>query len=280
MPKQQRAEFEDERRWPVETIPVEEIESDSRVCPRERIDPSVVAEYSERMQEGDLFPPLTVFCINQKYLLASGFLRLEAAKLAGTKTIRCEVRKGGLRDAVLFSAGCNTRHGHRRTWGDKRKVVGILLGDAEWRKWSDREIARRCSVSPPFVAQLRSELTVNVVSDQRRYTTKHGSTATMTITAIGKRQDAAPSVALTGTERTAEIVRLSEALDDQRSAFIAVLVQMEKALIERSAQSLRSSPSADVALSGRMRAVAQRLLQFSKSITRPSRRSIGRSLVR
>ena len=102
----------------------------------------------------------------------------------------------------------------------------------------------------------------------------------MTITAIGKRQDAAPSVALTGTERTAEIVRLSEALDDQRSAFIAVLVQMEKALIERSAQSLRSSPSADVALSGRMRAVAQRLLQFSKSITRPSRRSIGRPLVR
>ncbi len=269
MPKHRHAFAEDQQRWPVETIPVKEIERDSRLCSRELTDHTVVNEYAERMQEGDVFPPLTVFRINKKYLLASGFHRTEAAKLAGTKTLSCEVRKGDLRDAILYSTGCNARHGLRRTLNDKRKVVGILLGDAEWRKWSDREIARQCSVSHGFVAQVRGQLTGNVTSDRRRYTTKHGTEGTMKITAIGKRHGAAPSVTLVGAERqTADtVLRIAQVPDDKRSEFIAALEQMETVLRERSAQSLRSHPAANAALSGRMKAVAQRLLDFSKSIT-------------
>jgi len=33
-----------------------------------------------------------------------------------------------------------------------------LLEDAEWRGWSDREIAVQCNVSHPFVASLRPHL--------------------------------------------------------------------------------------------------------------------------
>jgi hypothetical protein len=267
MPKYKHAFAEDQQRWPVETIPVKEIECDSRVCPRERIDPSVVADYAERMQEGDLFPPLTVFRINKKNLLASGFHRLEAAKLAGTKTLSCEVRQGDLRDAILYSTGCNATHGLRRTWADKRKAVGTLLGDPEWARWSNNEIAKRCHVSQTFVSSLRGQLAVTSnVGSERIYRTKHGTAGTMNITRIGRRP-AAPTVTLTGAEQTAEIVRLSEAIEDKRSEFFAALEQMEKALREQSAQHLRSHPAANAVLGGRMKAVAQMLLQFSKSMT-------------
>jgi hypothetical protein len=43
----------------------------------------------------------------------------------------------------------------RRTHADKRKAVMTLLDDLEWMDWSNAEIARHCSVSPTFVANLR-----------------------------------------------------------------------------------------------------------------------------
>lgn len=66
-----------------------------------------------------------------------------------------EVRVGTQRDAILYPCGANTQHGLRRSQADKRKAVGIMLADPEWSKWSDREIARRCGVSHPFVGKLR-----------------------------------------------------------------------------------------------------------------------------
>lgn len=60
-----------------------------------------------------------------------------------------------MRDAILFSVGVNSSHGLRRTNADKRRSVMRLLDDAEWSTWSDREIARRCGVSQPFVGNLR-----------------------------------------------------------------------------------------------------------------------------
>jgi hypothetical protein len=35
------------------------------------------------------------------------------------------------------------------------KAVRLLLADAEWGQWSDREIARHCQVSQWFVSRLR-----------------------------------------------------------------------------------------------------------------------------
>jgi hypothetical protein len=55
-----------------------------------------------------------------------------------------------------------------------------------------------CGVSPSFVGQLRSQLTVNVDSDseQRRYVSKHGTAAVMNIVAL-RRPKPASSVTLT-----------------------------------------------------------------------------------
>jgi hypothetical protein len=51
------------------------------------------------------------------------------------------------RDALLYSISSNAEHGLPRSNADKRKAVRLLLADAEWGKWSDRESARRCQVS-------------------------------------------------------------------------------------------------------------------------------------
>src|SRR4051794_27961438 len=43
----------------------------------------------------------------------------------------------------------------RRTNEDKRRAVLTLLNDPDWARWSDREIARQCAVTHPFVSSLR-----------------------------------------------------------------------------------------------------------------------------
>jgi len=67
------------------------------------------------------------------------------------------VRQGGLRDAILHSAGANTAHGLRHPNADKRRAVLMLRQDDEWAAWSDREIARRCAVSTDTVGRYRKE---------------------------------------------------------------------------------------------------------------------------
>src|SRR5262249_23433356 len=67
----------------------------------------------------------------------------------------------------------------------KRRAVGRMLLDPEWRKWADREIARQCGVSHPFVATMRNELaqagdtTAEDEDERRRYIDKHGIETTM-----------------------------------------------------------------------------------------------------
>ena len=62
------------------------------------------------------------------------------------------------RDAILYACGANATNGIRRTNADKRQAVERLLGDAEWSKWSDREIAKRAAVGKSFVSNLRNEM--------------------------------------------------------------------------------------------------------------------------
>lgn len=89
--------------------------------------------------------------------------------------------------------GANASHGLRRTNADKRRAVMALLNDAEWSAWSNVEIARRCNVSDMTVKRVRDELSPpQSGSDSRTYTTKHGTTATMNTTNIGRQQPQPP----------------------------------------------------------------------------------------
>jgi len=125
---------------------------------RAKIDESVVAEYADAMKDGAKFPPAVVFHDGAEYFLADGFHRYFAAKRCGSPGIFCDVREGTQRDAILFSFGANGSHGLRRSAADKRKAVITMLEDIEWQDWSDREIAKHCNVSQPFVSAIRKEI--------------------------------------------------------------------------------------------------------------------------
>jgi hypothetical protein len=165
-------------------LPLDQIRIDPRVQARAEIVQEVVDEYAEAMREGAKFPRLTVLQDEGTYILADGFTRHNAAKLAGLTGFDCDVRPGGLRDAIFFAAGANATHGRPRSKDDKRKAVLHLLNDPEWQTWSDREIARHCHVGHQLVAELRT-ITGRPTSE-RIFRTKHGSTAKMKVDKIGK----------------------------------------------------------------------------------------------
>ena len=173
-------------------LSLDEIRIDGGTQPRESNNEAVIASYAEDMRAGAQFPPLVVFFDGIEYWLADGFHRYWAAKSCEYEGFECDVREGTRRDAILFSVGANASHGLRRSNADKRKAVLTLLNDEEWGKWSDREIARRCGVSQPFVGQLRPAPadTANGYQYERTFVhPKTGKPTTMNTAAIGKRAE-------------------------------------------------------------------------------------------
>lgn len=167
-------------------LPIKKIRIDGGTQPRIGIDDQTVDSYAEAIGEGASFPPVTVFHDGTDYWLADGFHRFRAHQTAGKTKIAVDVRQGTQRDAVLFSVGANATHGKPRCNEDKRRSVLTLLNDKEWSAWSDGEIAKRCAVSREYVNRLRPTVTCDQVTSERSYVTKHGSVATMNVSAIGR----------------------------------------------------------------------------------------------
>jgi len=141
-----------------EPISIERIHRDEAIQSRVALHAETVADYADAYREGKLLPPITLFheSGSGKLWLADGWHRVAAAEQAGIPHILADVKPGGRRDALLCSVGANATHGLRRTNADKRRAVELLLKDSELVKMSDREIARYCCVSHPFVSSVRS----------------------------------------------------------------------------------------------------------------------------
>jgi transcriptional regulator with XRE-family HTH domain len=143
-------------------LPLSKIRTDGGTQTRATLNMDAVDDYALHLAAGGVFPPVIAFKDSKnQYWLADGFHRHKAHEKAKRKTIICEVIIGELRDAILYAVGCNVVHGLRRSNEDKQRAVMILLKDAEWAKWSDRQIAERCGVSNAFVSRLRKSSSVN-----------------------------------------------------------------------------------------------------------------------
>jgi hypothetical protein len=179
-------------------IPLAKIRTDGGTQPRAEIDMDVVADYAAAIKDGVKLPSVIVFFDGTDNWLADGFHRLEGHRAAGVKKILADIRQGTQRDAILYSVGANAAHGLRRSRSDKWRAVDRLLSDANWSKWSDREIAKRCAVSHTFVAEVRRHLSLATLparpladpAQNRTYNTRHGTPAVMSTASIGKRRPA------------------------------------------------------------------------------------------
>ena len=194
-----------------ETLPLTSIRTDGNTQARIELSNAVIAEYAEAFERGDMFPPIDVYFDGETYWLADGFHRIKAAAQIGQVAIAAMVHEGGQREALLHAVGANTAHGLRRSNADKRKAVMLLLQDDEWQQWSDRQIARHCSVDGKTVADVRQKLTAEIRSqpdlsragdvtrddEKRTYRTRHGTVATMNTGRIGTTQRPQPANIIT-----------------------------------------------------------------------------------
>ena len=144
------------KRDQVHEISLKNIEDDSDLQPRLKIDLDVVAEYSTAMLDGEEFPPVRLWFDGIRYWLSDGYHRFRAARKAGLPSIRAYVFPGSKEEALLDSLAANATNGMQRSNADKRRVVLKMLNHPEWSRWTDSEIARRCRVSPTLVSRLRA----------------------------------------------------------------------------------------------------------------------------
>lgn len=130
---------------------------------RAETDEGTGREYAEL--PADTFPPVVVYCIDDKYYLADGFHRVLAAKLRGENHIKAELRSGTVEDVILHGGTANNKQGKRPTRDDTQHFMRMV--------WERREaifggtptggnMAERCGVSAntglAFVRERLAEL--------------------------------------------------------------------------------------------------------------------------
>jgi len=166
-------------------VSIDSIRIDGGTQTRELINESAVIQYAEDILHGSIFPPIEIFDDGVNKWLVDGFHRLFAHKRAGITEIEVNVHQGTQRDAQFYALGVNDAHGLQRTNADKRKAVMIALNDLEWQDYSDVKLGKTCKVSPTFVAKCKKEAKIERPVE-KTYTTRHGTTATMDTSKIGK----------------------------------------------------------------------------------------------
>jgi len=192
-------------------VSIDSIRIDGGTQTRELINETAVAQYTEDLLNGCIFPPIEIFDDGVNKWLVDGFHRLFAHKRADFSEIEVNVHQGTLRDAQLYALGVNDKHGLQRTNADKRKAVMIALNDLEWQDYSDTQIAKICNVSATFVAKCRKSEGIDRPSE-KTYTTKHGTEAKMDTTKIGKAKPEKPAK----VEPVTELAPLAKYTEDDQ----------------------------------------------------------------
>jgi len=137
-------------------MPLDQINIAGGTQSRTVIDQALVYQYIECMKNGDAFPPIETVFDGSTHWLVDGFHRYHAYKLMGLKQADVIYKPGTLSEAQIRSYGANNDHGKPRTNDDKRHAVKLAMAHNLTKDKSDREIAKVCEVSAPFVGSVRN----------------------------------------------------------------------------------------------------------------------------
>jgi hypothetical protein len=137
----------------IRELPMDDLVLDPSLNLRDRLDDFTVERYAESWQR---LPPVTIFEVDGRWLLADGLHRHAAAVLLGKHKIRAEVRVGTFDEALDFVASVNLFHGLPLTRSERRRAVEIKL--RLHHDWSDRRLAEELAVSRELVAKIRRQL--------------------------------------------------------------------------------------------------------------------------
>lgn len=141
----------------IASVQLDAIEVDPAAQVRARLCDEQLATYVAAIAGGAQFPPVLLRREAGRLVLVDGHHRLEAARQSGQRQIEARVACVDGREGLLLALEANGAHGKPLTRCERREAAMRLLADAEWRQWSDREIARRCGVSSMSVGRWRHE---------------------------------------------------------------------------------------------------------------------------
>lgn len=137
----------------IREIPLDDLVLDPNLYLRDRLDDFTVERYADSWQR---LPPVTVYEVEGKLLLADGFHRHAAAVMLGRKSIKAEVLHGAFSDALDFVSSVNLFHGLPLTRAERRRAVEVKM--KLHHDWSDRRMAEELGVSRELVAKTRKML--------------------------------------------------------------------------------------------------------------------------
>ena len=137
----------------IREIPLDDLVLDPNLHLRDRLDDFTVERYAESWQR---LPPVTVYEVDGRFLLADGFHRHAAAVMLGRKTLPAQVVGGTFTEALDFTSGVNLHHGLPLTRAERRRAVEVKL--KLHHDWSDRRTAEELGVSRELVAKTRKQL--------------------------------------------------------------------------------------------------------------------------
>jgi hypothetical protein len=137
----------------IREVALDDLVLDPNLYLRDRLDDFTVERYADSW---DRLPPVTVYEVEGKLLLADGYHRHAAAVMLGRRTIRAEVRHGTFTEALDFVSEVNLFHGLPLTRAERRRAVEVKL--KLHHDWSDRRMAEELGVSRELVAKTRKNL--------------------------------------------------------------------------------------------------------------------------
>jgi len=201
----------------VKTLNLLNIRIDGGTQARLQLNQDVVAEYAEKMREGEVFPPVTVFFDGSDYWLADGFHRYFATKSNAKTSIDCDVENGTQQEAKKYSWKANTRRGLRLNHDDYRNIILAMLQDIEAKEWSNRKIAEWVGVTHTTVNKIKNSLEADSSEPkEKKYINKHGTESVMKTENIGKTKPKTTAPDMTSARMVEQevVLELNEKIDE------------------------------------------------------------------
>lgn len=137
----------------IRELPVDDLVLDPNLNLRDRLDAETVERYDEAWER---MPPVTVFEIDGRWLLADGFHRHASAIRSNKRTLAAEIRAGTFTDALDYAAQANLIHGLPLSRAERRRVVETRLRIHP--DWSDRRLSEEMGIGREMIARVRKEL--------------------------------------------------------------------------------------------------------------------------
>lgn len=147
------------RRQGEQMLPLLSLRRDGGTQLRQTMSAEATQDYAAALERGELFPAAVVFDDGEFYWLSDGFHRYDAHDIQGLSEMLCEIRRGSRKDAILYAAKANRKHGIRETPADREKIVLTLVN--EFPEALQADVARMAEMLPGTVSKILKRLNID-----------------------------------------------------------------------------------------------------------------------